>query len=243
MVRPSYRANFTSGTGDGSSPTADPFFALVFDKSEPSFSDPVAYDRDDLLGGYPAARRYIGWQTFFDFGDGQVKNNKKIDTTISSVLFTLPVPAIAPHTQTSPTVLPQRNLLRQLTWDLPSGQAVARAMRVQGLSSSDFAEIADVYAPFAASTPLWYYILAEAKLAAGGLTLGPVGGRIVAETLIGLLRADPTSYLSVYPRFRPFLGADLALGASPNPNITGNRGYTRAHFLYYAGVVSPGVYR
>ncbi|MBV9050332.1 MAG: twin-arginine translocation signal domain-containing protein, partial [Solirubrobacterales bacterium] len=115
MVRPSYRANFTSGTRDSTSPTADPFFALVFDKNEPDFSDPVSYDRDDLLGGYPAPRRYIGWQTFFDLGDGNVKNNKKIDPLISSVLFTLPVPAIAPHTQTSPTVLPQRTLLRQLT--------------------------------------------------------------------------------------------------------------------------------
>jgi TAT (twin-arginine translocation) pathway signal sequence len=243
MVRPSYRANFTSGTGDSTSPTADPFFALVFDPTEPNFSDPVAYDRDDLLGGYPAARRYIGWQTFFDLGDGQVKNNKKIDTTISSVLFTLPLPAIAPHTQTSPTVLPQRNLLRQLTWGLPSGQAVARALRVPALTAADLSDIGGVYAPFATSTPLWYYILAEAKVAAGGLNLGPVGGRIVAETLIGLLRADPFSYLSLYPRFRPFLGADLVLGSAPNPNITGNRSYTRAHFLYYAGVVSPGVYR
>ena len=243
MVRPSYQANFTSETGDSTSPTADPFFALVFDQNEPSFSDPVTYDRDDLLGGYPAPRRYVGWQTFFDLGDGQVKNNKKIDTTISSVLFTLPVPAIAPHTQTSPTVLPQRNLLRQLTWGLPSGQAVARAMGVPSLSPADLSDIGGVYAPFAASTPLWYYILAEAKVAADGLNLGPVGGRIVAETLIGLLRADPTSYLSLDRGFEPFLGTDLALGSALNPNITGNRSYTRAHFLYYAGVVSPGIYR
>ncbi len=243
MVRPSYRANFTSGTGDSASPTADPFFALVFDQNEPDFSDPVAYDRDDLLGGYPAPRRYTGWQTFFDLGDGNVKNNKKIDTTISSVLFTLPLPAIAPHTQTSPTVLPQRTLLRQLTWGLPSGQAVARAMGVGQLDRQDLAEIGSVYAPFAASTPLWYYILAEAKATAGGLNLGPVGGRIVTETLIGLLRADPTSYLSVHPRFRPFLGTDLALGPTPDPSITGNRSYTRAHFLHYAGVLKPGTYR
>jgi hypothetical protein len=100
-----------------------------------------------------------------------------------------------------------------------------------------------VYRPFGDSTPLWYYILAEAKATTGGLHLGPVGGQIVAETLIGLLRADPTSYLSVYPRFTPFLGADLALGPAPNPNISGSRDYTRAHFLYYAGVVAPGTYR
>jgi hypothetical protein len=215
----------------------------VFDENEPNFSDPVTCDRDDLLGGYPAPRRYIGWQTFFDLGDGNVKNNKKIDTTVSSVLFTLPAPAIAPHTQTSPTVLPQRNLLRQLTWGLPSGQAVARAMGVPTLSRGDLSDIAGVYAPFATSTPLWYYVLAEAKVTADGLHLGPVGGRIVTETLIGLLRADPASYLSIYPAFRPFLGADLALGTNPNPSITGNRTYTRAHFLHYAGVVNPGTYR
>jgi Animal haem peroxidase/TAT (twin-arginine translocation) pathway signal sequence len=243
MVRPSYRANFTSGTGDSASPTANPFFALVFDPGEPAFSEPVSHDRADLLGGYPAPRRYIGWQTFFDLGDGQVKNNKKIDTTISSVLFTLPLPAIAPHTQTMPTVLPQRNLLRQLTWGLPSGQAIARGMRVPRLEPSDLSDIASVHGPFATSTPLWYYILAEAERMAGGLHLGPVGGRIVTETLIGLLRADPTSYLSAHPRFEPFLGSDLKLGPITNPNVTGNRRYTRAHFLHYAGVVTPGTYR
>jgi hypothetical protein len=215
----------------------------VFDPAQPSFSGPITTDRDDLLGGFPALRRYIGWQTFFDFGDGKVKNNKRIDTRISSVLFMLPLPAIAPHTQTSPTVLPQRNLLRQLTWGLPSGQAVAAAMDVDSLSRSDLSDIGGVYGPFATSTPLWYYILAEAKATTGGLTLGPVGGRIVAETLIGLLRADPTSYLSAYPRFKPFLGAELELGSAVSPSIASNRTYTHAHFLYYAGVVEPGIYR
>jgi hypothetical protein len=60
--------------------------------------------------------------------------------------------------------------------------------------------------------------------------------------LIGLLRADSTSYLGVYPRFQPF-GTDLTLGPNLSPSITGNRNYTRAHFLYYAGVVEPGTYR
>ena len=243
MVRPSYRANFTSGTGDSTDPSADPFFALVFDQAEPNFSAPVTYDRDDLLGGYPAPRRYIGWQTFFDLGDGNVKNNKKIDTTISSVLFTLPAPAIAPHTQSTPTVLPQRNLLRQLTWGLPAGQAVAHSMGAPALIAADLAHIAAVHAPFATSTPLWYYILAEAKVAADGLHLGSVGARIVTESLIGLLRADPTTYLSAYPQFQPFLGTDLTIGPTPDSAITGNRTYTRAHFLYYAGVVQPGIYR
>jgi Animal haem peroxidase len=243
MVRPSYRANFTSGTGDSSNPAADPFFGLVFDPNEPDFHAPVTHDRADLLGGFPAARRFVGWQTFFDLGDGQVKNNKKIDTTISSVMFALPLPAIAPHTQTAPLVLPQRNLLRQLTWGLPSGQSVAKAMGVDRLSAADLSEISSVYKAFGTSTPLWYYILAEARMATGGSHLGPVGGRIVAETLIGLLHADPTSYLRAFPRFRPFLGTDLKLGGTPDMSITGDRSYTRAHFLHYAGVAEPGTYR
>jgi Animal haem peroxidase/TAT (twin-arginine translocation) pathway signal sequence len=243
MVRPSYRANFTSGTGDSANPAANPFFGLVFDPNEPIFDDPKGHDRNDLAGGFPAPRRYIGWQTFFDLGDGQVKKNKKVDTDVSSVLFKLPLPAIAPHTETAPVVLAQRNLLRALTWGLPSGQDVARAIGAQCLSSAELSEISGVYRPFGTSTPLWYYVLAEAKAAAGGLNLGPVGGRIVTETLIGLLRADPTSYLSVKPDFQPFLGTDLKLGPNVDPSTTGNRSYTRAHFLYYAGVVQPGTYR
>ncbi len=241
MVRPSYRANFTSGTGDSTNPAAAPFFGLVFDPNEPHFDEP--HDRGDLLGGYAAPKRYIGWQTFFDLGDGQVKPNKKIDPSISSVLFKLPLPSIAPHTQTAPVVLPQRNLLRHLTWGLPSGQDVARAIGAPALGRRDLSDIAGVYSPFGTSTPLWYYILAEAREAAGGLNLGPVGGRIVAETLIGLLRADPTSYLSANPSFRPFLGSDTTLGSNMNASVTGNRTYTRSHFLAYAGVVSPGKYR
>ena len=42
---------------------------------------------------------------------------------------------------------------------------------------------------------------------------------------------------------QPFLGTDLQPGPNPDPNITGTRTYTRAHFLHYAGVVKPGIYR
>ena len=58
-----------------------------------------------------------------------------------------------------------------------------------------------------------------------------------------MLRADPTSYLTVYPGFTPFLGTDLQLGSTPDPEIAGNRVYTRAHFLHYADVAIPGTYR
>ena len=119
MVRPSYRANLAGDNGQ-------PFFAFVFDPSQDGKADP-----DDLRGGVRAPRRFVGWQTFFDFGDGEVKPNKKIDTKISTPLFNLPLGAIASHDP--PTALPQRNLLRHLTWQLPSGQVIARAMGIRPL--------------------------------------------------------------------------------------------------------------
>ena len=63
------------------------------------------------------------------------------------------------------------------------------------------------------STPLWFYVLREADLIADGAHLGPVGGRIVAEVLIGLMRADSGSWLNTMPDWQPTLPmADPAAG-------------------------------
>jgi hypothetical protein len=191
MVRPSYRANLKGDNGN-------PFFGMIFDPAGDGEADPV-----DLRGGAGAPRRFIGWQTFFDFGDGEVKPNKQVDTHVSTPLFNLPLGAIASHDQ--PQVLPQRNLLRHLTWSLPSGQSIASQMGVSALSPYDLSELRQ-YA-FARSTPLWYYVLKEAELKAGGLHLGPVGGRIVGEVLIGLMQTDPSSYLVAKPKWQPTFGA------------------------------------
>jgi hypothetical protein len=82
-----------------------------------------------------------------------------------------------------PTSLPQRNLLRHLTWSLPSGQDVARAMGIRALGPGELSELATFGAGFERSTPLWYYILKEAELA-GGTQLTGVGARIVAEASV-----------------------------------------------------------
>jgi hypothetical protein len=190
MIRPSYRANLA---GDG----GKPFFGLIFDGSQPQ-SDPA-----DLRGGFRAARRFVGWQTFYDFGDGQVKRNKRIDTRISTPLFHLPIGAIASHS--GPTALPVRTMLRHVTWELPSGQALAHAMGVTPLQPADLEELSGFGLGLERSTPLWYYVLKEAELVEDGLRLGPVGGRTVAEVITGLLRSDPASYLSYDPRWLPTL--------------------------------------
>jgi hypothetical protein len=63
----------------------------------------------------------------------------------------------------------------------------------------------EVGAPWPDGTPLWFYVLREACCRGDGERLGPVGGRIVAEVLIELLRADPASYLAVDPTWAPTL--------------------------------------
>jgi Animal haem peroxidase len=212
MIRPSYRANLAGDKGSA-------FFAMVFDPAGEGRSDPV-----DLRGGAAAPRRFIGWQTFFDFGDGEVKPNKRIDTKLSTPLFNLPLAAIPAGTP--PTSLPQRNLLRHLTWSLPSGQAIAKVIGAPVLSAADLADIAQIHESFATSTPLWFYILREAEVMQDGLRLGPVGGRIVGEVFIGLLQADPDAFINAQPHFKPTL-----------PTKTGKaKDFRMIDFLTFAGV-------
>jgi Animal haem peroxidase len=194
MVRPSYRANLKGDDGK-------PFFAMIFDPAGEGSVDPI-----DLRGGARASRRFVGWQTFFDFGGAltaDTRPNKKIDTKISTPLFRLPLGAIA--SGTPPTSLMQRNLLRCLTWNVPSGQDIAREMGVRPLAASDLGELHPILATFVESTPLFYYILKEAEVIENGDRLGPVGARMVAEVFIALLQTDPSSYLHLQPTWIPTL--------------------------------------
>ena len=191
QIRPSYRANFRGNTGN------QPFIAMIFKELPGNPADP-----DDLRGSCRARRRFVDWATFFDFGDGEVKPNKKIDTILSTALFRLPgIPN--PNPATNPASLAQRNLLRHITFSLPSGQRVARAMEFEPLSKDDLSMLA----PWGLddNTPLWFYILHEASVQQGGERLGEVGGRIVAEVLIGLIEGDRSSYLAQDPEWQPFL--------------------------------------
>ena len=190
QVRPSYRANFGTSATDAS----QQFFALIFNPAAVDPDDPA-----DLRGGCRAARRFIDWQTFFDFGDNRARPNKKIDTTLSTVLFNL-----MGQSPGTPTSLATRNLLRGLTMELPSGQAVARAMKLPELAPGD---LADLPPRLHQRTPLWFYILREAAVTADGEHLGPVGGRIVAEVIVGLIKGDRQSYLRQAPDWTPTYGS------------------------------------
>ncbi len=206
MVRPSYRANLAGDHGE-------PFFGFIFDPAE--FGK---VDGNDLGGGSRAPRRFIGWQTFFDFGDGELRPNKKIDTHVSTPLFNLPPIAVP----SGPSVLAQRTLLRHLTWQIPSGQQVARAMGAPILSEADLEELAQFDNSLLAATPLFYYVLKEAELMESGECLGPVGGRIVGEVFVNNLLNDPNSYLNVNPNWVPSAG--------------GGSSFRMTDFLTYASV-------
>ena len=96
-------------------------------------------------------------------------------------------------------------------------------MGVTPLAAADIEELAPLDVGFERSTPLWYYVLKEAEVVADGLRLGPVGGRIVAEVFLGLLRSDPASFLTVRPTWQPTLPAK-------------NGAFRMTDFLTFAGV-------
>jgi hypothetical protein len=108
--------------------------------------------------------------------------------------------------------LPQRNLLRGYLLSLPTGQAAAEALGVDQLSAD---ELDEPYLPplaangFVEQTPLWFYVLREAEIRGGGNHLGETGSRIVAETIVGLLKGDPTSYLNADTPWDPSQGVRL----------------------------------
>src|SRR5262249_27036871 len=151
----------------------------------------------------------------------------RIDTSLVNILGSLP-PAIAKD----PSSLAARNLIRGFRLGLPSGQDVAKAMKVKplkdadirigqglesGLPTTTIATVAN--GKFKGKCPLWTYILAEAMLNMEPVRLpvtedktlltprlGPVGGRIVSEVFLGLMFHDPHSMLSLQPDWVPKAG-------------------------------------
>ena len=128
-----------------------------------------------------------------------------------------------------PANLATRNLLRGLAMGLPSGQSVALSMGLDPLEDrylrigkavieewDGSPALASIDPAFKEKAPLWCYVLAEAHYEwfqrahqkgkdgnAEPVRLGAVGGRIVAETLIGLLLGDGHSYLRQAPNWKP----------------------------------------
>ena len=157
----------------------------------------------------------------------------RLDTSVVNPLAALP-----PDVAKNPASLPRRNLLRGWRLGLPSGQNVARAMRVKPLTDAEIligkatGEADDVKGDilsvangaFKGNCPLWTYILAEAmryqepvkipvseNITIQTPRLGPVGGRIVAEVFLGMMYGDRHSMLSMNPDWTPASGPHYTL--------------------------------
>jgi len=156
----------------------------------------------------------------------------RIDTLLVDPLAHLPgdpVP-MGPSGEVTSS-LAERNLQRGRALGLPSGQAVAKRLGLEPLTDDELwsndsdqqldakrKQILQDFAQFKGNAPLWFYILREAERTRregatdpnprGGHQLGPVGGLMVAEVLVGLAWADHHSYLYQDPLWRP--RADVA---------------------------------
>jgi hypothetical protein len=168
----------------------------------------------DLIGFGPVPdERVIDWSYLFDLpGRPARQPAKRIDGRLANALIELPA-AITGHVDVDAYhSLAARDLQRGQAIRLPSGEAVARRLGVEPLSSD---EVGLREIGWEHDTPLWYYILREADVGADGERLGPVGGRIVGEVLVGIVDRDPESFRAVDPGWRPDLpsaAADFAIG-------------------------------
>jgi len=174
----------------------------------------------------------VDFNAFFDTGVPVPVNNKarRIDSFMANGLESLPglVGMMA--------ILATRNLRRGLALGLPSGQGMAgtfgiapmtAAQLTSGLPGAEVNVLNSNSALLLNKTPLWYYVLREAAVLGGGSQLGPVGGRIVAETFVRMLKRDASSYLNVPGGFTPMLPS-----ATPGD-------FTVADLVRFAGVTQP----
>lgn len=144
-------------------------------------SGPLQNDFQDLRGFRPLPQQWtVDWSLFFAINSAP-QPSRLVDAKLTQALFDLPDGAGA---------LAFRNLKRGQVLGLPSGQDVAKAIKIEPLTGDALGGVPD-------PTPLWFYILKESELEpTSGQHLGPVGGRIVAEVLLGLLELDPQSWFS-----------------------------------------------
>jgi hypothetical protein len=160
----------------------------------------------DLLGFRPVgADRTIDWAYLFDVpGRAPAQRAKRIDGTLAASLIALPQAITGSVEVEAHRSLAGRDLQRGHAYGLPSGETVARAMGEEPLDDVPTALGA---ADWSGETPLWLYVLAEADQLGDGERLGPVGGRIVTEVLLGIIDADPDSYRALEPGWTPPLPA------------------------------------
>jgi len=160
----------------------------------------------DLIGFRAVPADFvIDWSRLFDVGGAQpAQRAKLIDGRLAGSLIELPAAITGDVEVDAYRSLAGRDLERGYAYGLPSGEAVAEAM---GEAPLDGDPVGLRAAGWPGETPLWLYFLAESASRGRGEQLGPAGGRIVAEVLIGILAADAGSYRATEPGWTPTLPA------------------------------------
>ncbi len=174
----------------------------------------------------------IDWRRFHEVGDSggapvSMAASRKLDPYLVSALHNLPGGG---------GNLAFRNLKRGVNLGLPSGQDVAELLKVKNpLTAAEIASDSGGSTDgavakqqgFDTKTPLWYYILKEAKLRGNGERLGPVGSIIVSEVFVGLIHGDQNSFLWRVKNWKPTL-----------PSAVANE-FTFADLLRFVGDINP----
>lgn len=186
----------------------------------------IILDKNSKLGkGFQPitdAAAVVEWAALLDSGNGQYERAGEMDVKLPKALLDLSfLQGQTPPVSDSERSLAVRNLLRAQSFLVPSGEQVAEAMIRAGANEITPNMIEKVRAAgktlgLLKATPLWLYILAEGKAIgrmdegaqgqmkfAKGEGLGPVGARIVAEVIIGLLELDSRSYLGSNRNWSP----------------------------------------
>jgi hypothetical protein len=159
----------------------------------------------------------ISFTKLFDLpGNAKFQRARPVSRKLAGSIFSLPfindplTIAGRPLSLEDSRKLPHRNIFRdRMTLELASGQQMARLMHVAEIPAPE--ELTD---HGISKTPLWCYCLHEAESHGG--KLGPVGGTIVAGTLLRLLALDPDSLLCSAHDFQPW----TTLGASKSGNFS-----------------------
>jgi hypothetical protein len=156
----------------------------------------------DLLGFRPVPREHaVDWTLFFDAASAApAQRSKKIDGKLVRSLIELPVAVTGVCEIEDYHSLAVRDLQRGQGVGLPSGEAVARHIGAAPLTPD---QVGIAQTGWKGETPLWYYILRESDAFTEGHRLGPVGGQIVTDVLVGLIDADATSFRRNNRDWRP----------------------------------------
>lgn len=207
MVRPVYDWNRVFHQHEGA--VAPATLELLFEFTQ--FSGSAPGDELPFFGQGEAlpSNWAVDWRLMFDIDENPppetfvVNRARKMDTNLALALKSLPEFLGMGLADPALLSLASRNLLRGRLLELPHGLQVADAIIATGLPHEKLTLDQLRSGPHGPTLermglletpPLWYYILREAELN-GGEPLGPVGSRILAETLVALIRNSDVSIL------------------------------------------------